>query len=244
MIIIPAIDLKDGRCVRLFQGRMSEETVYSENPIDVAKKWQSEGAQRIHIVDLNGAIIGKPYHYSLIKDIAKSLSIPIEVGGGIRDLETIEKYLSFGVQWVILGTMMLKNPLLIEEASRRFPERIILAIDLRKGKVSIKGWTEEASVGALDLIKSFEDVGISSIILTDIERDGMERGLNFEMIRSIATSIRLPLIASGGVSTIEDIKKLTELEPLGVMGVIIGRALYNGSINLKEAIQIISELSS
>lgn len=242
MIIIPAVDLKDKRCVRLSQGRMNEETVYSEDPLEMAKHWESQGAERLHVVDLNGALIGRPYHNLLIKEIAKSLSIPIEVGGGIRDLDTIEDYLSSGIQWVILGTMALRDPELIEEASIRFPGRIILAIDSRKGKVSIEGWSKDVMVNAIDLVKRFEEVGVSSIIFTDIERDGMGSGLNFEMIKAFANSTRIPLIASGGVSKIDDIEKLIKLRTRRIIGVIVGRALYNGSLNLREAIQLTKKM--
>lgn len=242
MIIIPAIDLKDNRCVRLFQGKMDEETVYSEDPLETARRWELEGAERLHIVDLNGAFIGKPYHKSLIKEIAKNLSIPIEVGGGVRDLETIEDYLSSGVRWIILGTVAIRNPALIWEASIHFPERIILAIDSRKGKVSIEGWSKDAIVNAIDLVKRFEDVAISSIIFTDIERDGMSSGLNFEMIDTLANLTKIPLIASGGVSMIDDIEKLINLKSKKIIGVIVGRALYNGSLSLREAIKLTKKI--
>ena len=238
MIIIPAVDLKDGRCVRLSQGRMDQETVYSEDPIQMAKHWESKGAERLHVVDLNGAVTGAPVHRSLIKKIANSVHIPVEVGGGVRNLETIETYLSSGIEWVILGTVAHGNHPLVEEACRRFPGRVILGIDAREGKVAIQGWREEAPLGAIELAKEFEGVGLSAIIFTDIERDGMSTGLNAEMTRAVARSISIPVIASGGVSRIEEIRQLMALEPDGVIGVIVGRALYTGRIDLEEAIRI------
>ena len=238
MIIIPAIDLKDGKCVRLSQGRMDQETIYSENSVEMAKHWESKGAERLHVVDLNGAVTGKPIHYSLIKEIAESLHIPIEVGGGIRDLVTIEKYLSSGVSWVILGTAALRNRDLLTEACQQFPGKVILGIDATQGKVAVEGWKEVASMGAIELAKQYERIGLSAMIFTDIERDGMGTGLNREATKTFARSTSIPVIASGGVSRIEDIEQLMELEPDGVIGVITGRALYAGNLDLEEAIRI------
>ena len=238
MIVIPAVDLKDGRCVRLSQGRMDQETVYSENPVEMAKYWEAAGAERLHVVDLNGAVMGRPFHRSLIKEIARSLHIPIEVGGGIRDLETIESYLSSGVRWVIFGTVALSNRALIEEACRRFPGRVILGIDAKKGRVAIQGWNEVVPLEAIDLIKQFEGMDLSAIIFTDIERDGMGTGINSEVTRALSRSTSIPVIASGGVSRIEDIERLMDLENDGVIGVIVGRALYTGKIDLGEAIRL------
>jgi phosphoribosylformimino-5-aminoimidazole carboxamide ribotide isomerase len=238
LIVIPAVDLKDGRCVRLSQGRMDQESVYSEHPVQMANHWESKGAERIHVVDLNGAAAGKPFHRSLIKEMARSLHIPIEVGGGIRDLATIEDYLSSGVRWVVLGTAAFQKRSLIEEACQRFPERLILGIDAKKGKVAIQGWNEVVSLEAIELAKQFEGVGLSAIIFTDIERDGMGTGLNFQSTKNLTQSTSIPVIASGGVSRIEDIKHLLELEPDGVIGVIVGRALYTGSLDLEEAIRV------
>ena len=238
MIIIPAVDLKEGRCVRLSQGRMDQESVYSENPVEMAERWESKGAERLHVVDLNGAVTGKPFHRSLIKEIVRSVHIPIEVGGGIRDLATIENYLSSGVGWVILGTAAYQNRALIEEACLRYPDKVILGIDAKKGKVAIQGWNEVVSLGAVDVVKQVDGIGLSAIIFTDIERDGMGTGLNFESTRDLARSTSIPVIASGGVSRIEDIEHLLDLEPDGVVGVIVGRALYTGNLKLEEAIQI------
>lgn len=238
MIVIPAVDLKDGRCVRLSQGRMDRESVYSEHPVEMAMHWESQRAERLHVVDLNGAVMGKPFHRSLIKEIARSVHIPIEVGGGIRDLATIEDYLSSGVRWVILGTAAFQSRPLIEEACHRFPGRIVLGIDAKGGKVAIQGWNEVVSLEAIDLAKEFEGMGLSAIIFTDIERDGMATGLNFESTKRLARSTLIPVIASGGVSRIEDIEHLLDLEQDGVIGVIVGRALYTGQVDLEEAIRL------
>jgi len=238
LIVIPAVDLKDGRCVRLSQGRMDQESVYSEHPVEMAKHWESKGAERLHVVDLNGAVTGNPVHRSLIKEISQSVRIPIEVGGGIRDLPTVEDYLSSGIRWVILGTAAFRNRSLIEETCHRFPERVILGIDAKGGKVAIQGWNEIVSLGAVDLTRQFEGMGLSAVIFTDIERDGMGTGLNFQSTRDLARSTSIPVIASGGVSRIGDIEHLMELEPEGIIGVIVGRALYTGSLDLEEAVGI------
>jgi phosphoribosylformimino-5-aminoimidazole carboxamide ribotide isomerase len=238
VIVIPAVDLKDGKCVRLSQGRMDQETVYSEDPVQMALHWESKGAERLHVIDLNGAVMGSPIHLSLINEITRSVRIPIEVGGGIRNLEIIEQYLSLGVGWVILGTMAFSNRGLVEEACCRFPERVILGIDAKGGKVAVKGWKEVVSTGAVEMAKQFEGMGLSAIIFTDIERDGMETGLNMEATRALALTISIPVIASGGVSRIEDIEYLLKLEPDGIIGVIVGRALYTGQFDLEKAIRL------
>lgn len=241
MIVIPAVDLKDGRCVRLSQGRMDQESVYSEHPVEMAEQWESKGAERLHVVDLNGAVTGKPVHRTLIKEIVRSVRIPVEVGGGIRDLTTIEDYLASGVKWVVLGTTAFQNSSLVEEACRKFPGRMILGIDARGGKVAIQGWNEVVSLEAIDLAKQYEGMGLSAIIFTDIEKDGMGTGLNFQSTKSLARSTSIPVIASGGVARMEDIERLLELEQDGVVGVIVGRALYTGSLDLAEAIRIEKE---
>jgi len=237
VIVIPAVDLKEGRCVRLSQGRMDQETVYSEDPIQMARHWESKGAERLHLVDLNGAVTGKPFHRALIGEIVRSLHIPVEVGGGIRDLETIDQYLSWGAKWVILGTAAHSNRGLVEEACSRFPGRVILGIDAKKGMVAIQGWNEVVSVEATDLAGQFEGKGLAAIIFTNIERDGMGTGLDFESTGALARSTSTPVIASGGVSRIEDIEHLLELEANGIIGVIAGRALYTGQLKLEEAIR-------
>jgi phosphoribosylformimino-5-aminoimidazole carboxamide ribotide isomerase len=217
---------------------MDQESVYSEHPVEMAKQWESARAERLHVVDLNGAVMGKPFHRSLVKEISRSVQIPIEVGGGIREIDTIEDYLSSGVSWVILGTAAFQNRSLIEEACRRFPGRVILGIDAKGGRVAIRGWNEMVSLEAIDLAKQFEGMGLSALIFTDIERDGMGTGLNFESTKNIARSTSIPVIASGGVSRIDDISHLLKLESDGVIGVIVGRALYTGQLDLKEAIQL------
>jgi phosphoribosylformimino-5-aminoimidazole carboxamide ribotide isomerase len=237
VIIIPAVDLKDGRCVRLSQGRMDQESVYSEDPVQMARHWESKGAERLHVVDLNGAVVGRPFHKSLIKEITQSIHIPVEVGGGIRDLETIDSYLSSGVRWVVLGTAAFRNRHLIEEACHRFPERVILSIDAKGGRVAIQGWNEVIPLEAVDMVRQFEGMGLSAIIFTDIERDGMETGLNWEATKALAQTTSIPVIASGGVSRIEEIENLMELKPNGIIGVIVGRALYTGRIDLEEAMR-------
>ncbi len=232
------MDLKEGRCVRLSQGRMDQESVYSDHPVEMAKHWESKGAERLHVVDLNGAVMGKPVHRSLVKEISRSLQIPVEVGGGIRDIATIEDYLTSGVRWVILGTAAFQNRSFAEEVCQQFPGRVIVGIDARGGKVAIRGWNEVVSLDAVDLAKQFEGKGFSAVIFTDIERDGMGTGLNVESTRKLSRSTSIPVIASGGVSQIEDIEHLLELESEGVVGVIVGRALYTGQIELGEAIRM------
>ncbi len=244
MIVIPAVDLKDGRCVRLSQGKMDQESIYSEHPVEMAKTWESKGAARLHLVDLNGAVEGKAVHRTLIREIVQSVQIPVEVGGGIRDLSTVEDYLSSGVRWVILGTAAFQNRSLVAEACHRFPERVILGIDAKRGNVAIQGWNEVLSLKATDLAKQFEGMGLAAIIFTDIEKDGMSTGLNLQSTRDLARSTSIPIIASGGVAQIQDIECVTELESDGIIGVIVGRALYTGSIDLEEAIRIAKSTKS
>jgi phosphoribosylformimino-5-aminoimidazole carboxamide ribotide isomerase len=238
MIVIPAIDLKDGKCVRLAQGRMDQATIYSEDPVQMAKHWESKGAERLHIVDLDGAVMGRPIHRSLIEEIARSIRIPIEVGGGIRDMETIEQYLSSGARWVILGTAAFQDPDLMRESVQIFPGRIILSLDAKNGRVAIHGWNEIVSLEMGEMVKRFEKVDLSAVIFTDIERDGMGTGLNWELTKTLAQLTTIPVIASGGISRVEDIQHLTALESFGVMGVVVGRALYAGQVDLEEAIRI------
>jgi len=238
VIIIPAIDIKQGRCVRLIQGRMEKETVYSDFPHEVAKRWQMLGAERLHIVDLDGAICGLPKNVSSISKIIESIDIPIQVGGGIRDIDTIKRYIDMGVEWVILGTVALENKTLLGKACKIFPERIIVSIDAVEGKVAIKGWKKDTKESVLDVAKRMEEYGVFSLIFTDIKRDGMLSGPNIDAIEKLANSISISIIASGGVTTLDDIKKLKRLESVGVSGVIIGKALYERTIDLKKAIEI------
>jgi len=242
MIVIPAIDIKQGRCVRLLQGRMDAETVFSDNPAAMAVKWAQLGAERIHVVDLDGAVSKEPVHFETVHAIQQSVSIPIQIGGGIRDMKTISRYFDAGIDRVIIGTEAIRNPALVREASRRYPGRIVVGIDARNGKVAIEGWTQTTETAAVDLARSLEDCGVAAIHFTDIHRDGMQTGPNIEETRKLAEAISIPVIASGGVSTIEDIRRLLPLEAVGVVGVITGRALYAGTLDLQEAIRVAKKI--
>lgn len=233
MIIIPAIDLKDHHVVRLSQGRMGEAKVYSDDPVAVAKKWVKAGAQRIHIVDLNGAFEGKPIHFDEVKNICHAFpKIKIEIGGGIRDLKTSERYFQSGASYCIFGTSAVKNPQLIVEATQKFPEKIILGIDAKGGMVAVEGWGEVSKIAASDLVKKFTK--IESVIYTDISKDGMMQGMSFEQIKKMAAASRFPIIASGGFTSLKDIGELKKIS--NILGVIAGKALYEGLVDLKEAI--------
>jgi phosphoribosylformimino-5-aminoimidazole carboxamide ribotide isomerase len=211
--------------------------VYSDDPVEVAGKWQAAGAERIHIVDLDGSRAGAPRNQAIIEKIVKGVSVPIEVGGGIRSMETIRAYLEVGVRWVILGTAALKNRRFLEEACQSFRGSIILGLDGRNGKVAVEAWTEETTESVENIARSYQDIGISSIIYTDIGRDGMESGVNIESTKRLAESVNIPVIASGGVSNLEDIKRLKAIENCGVTGVIVGKALYSGAMRLEDAIK-------
>ena len=238
MIVIPAIDLKEGKCVRLEQGLMDRDTVFNDNPGAQAKIWQDQGAELLHIVDLDGAFAGEPRNRSAIESIIASLTIPAQLGGGIRDIATIEAYLSLGLSRVIIGTAAQRNPELVKEACRKFPGKIVVGIDARNGMVAVQGWAEVTDITAVDLARKFEDCGVSAIIYTDISRDGMMGGPNIEATRSLAESIRIPVIASGGVSRLQDIENLMAIEASGVSGVITGKAIYSGALSLAEAIAL------
>ncbi len=238
MIIIPAVDIKDGRCVRLHQGRKDAETIYSDDPVQMAKKWESQGAELIHVIDLDGAFQQHPQNSDAIKKTVEQLDIPVQVGGGIRNEKTIRQYIEIGVERVIIGTEAIKNPKLVKKACKAFPEQIVVAIDARRGMVAVEGWTQTTPMKAIDLAKRFEDCGVAAINFTDIDRDGMQTGPNIEETRRIAEAISIPVIASGGVSTIDDIKNLLPLNAMGISGIIIGKALYSGSLDLKEAIAL------
>ncbi|MBN1930638.1 MAG: 1-(5-phosphoribosyl)-5-[(5-phosphoribosylamino)methylideneamino]imidazole-4-carboxamide isomerase [Desulfobacterales bacterium] len=238
MIIIPAVDIKNGKCVRLFQGRMDKETVFSDDPAAMAKRWEEEGAKLIHIIDLDGAFKKIPKNLNSIKKIIKMIGVGIQVGGGIRNEETIRMFLDLGVKKVIIGTEAITNPGMVKDACKEFPEQIVVGIDARDGWVAIEGWTQTTEIRAIDLAKQFEDCGVAAINFTDIHRDGMQTGVNIDETRRLAEAVSIPVVASGGVSTIEDIIKLLPLEEVGVTGVITGRALYSGTLNLREAIKI------
>lgn len=238
MKIIPAIDLKNGNCVRLLQGRMDAETVYSTEPVDTARQWQKQGAEIIHIVDLDGAFNQRPQNLASIRRIIENVNVDIQVGGGIRNEETIKMYIDLGVKKVIIGTEAIQNPEMVKKAGKKYPGQIVVGIDARDGMVAIEGWTKTTRTKAVDLAKKFEDCGVAAINFTDIHRDGMQTGPNIEETGKLASAISIPVVASGGVSTIKDIKNLLTLSKVGVTGIITGKALYSGTLNLKEAIEL------
>jgi len=239
MLIIPAIDLKDGKCVRLEQGLMDKATVYSDDPATTAKHWEFQGAELLHVVDLDGAFAGSPKNLDAIKAIRKAVRMPIEVGGGIRDMATIDVLISIGIDRIILGTAAIENPAFVQQACGKFPGKIIIGIDAKDGMVAIKGWAEVTKVKAVDLAKQMQECGVIAVIYTDIKRDGMLSGPNIDATKTLAESLHIPVIASGGVSTMKDIQDLMTVRYSGVSGVITGKAIYSGSLNLKEAITFI-----
>jgi phosphoribosylformimino-5-aminoimidazole carboxamide ribotide isomerase len=238
MIVIPAIDLKEGKCVRLEQGLMERDTVFCDNPAEQAREWELQGAELLHIVDLDGAFAGEPANKEAITAIVKAISIPTQLGGGIRDIPTIEAYLLLGIGRVILGTAAQRNPELVKEACRLFPGRIVVGIDAKNGMVAVQGWAEVTGTRAVDLARQFEGYGVAAIIYTDISRDGMMAGPNLEATMGLAEAISIPVIASGGVSSLVDIENLLAIESSGVTGVITGKAIYTGAIKLAEAIAL------
>jgi phosphoribosylformimino-5-aminoimidazole carboxamide ribotide isomerase len=241
MRIIPAVDIKNGKCVRLSQGKADQETVYSDDPVAMAGFWDEKGARTLHVVDLDGAFGGLPINIDLVKSIIYNSSMDVQVGGGIRTLETIEAYVKAGVYRVILGTIAQKEPKFVEEACKKFPGKILVGIDARDGFVAIKGWVEISSQKATDLAVSLESQGVAGFIFTDISRDGMMQGPNLDSIRAFAESTKLPVIASGGVSRLGDITNLLALKPLGVSGIIIGKALYDKTIDYQDAVKLVEK---
>jgi phosphoribosylformimino-5-aminoimidazole carboxamide ribotide isomerase len=237
MVIIPAIDVKDGRCVRLKQGDMSSATVYSDDPVAVARHWLAQGARRLHVVDLNGAAAGRPKNEGVIREIVKAVgdSIPVQLGGGIRDLDTIEKYLDDGVTYIVIGTAAVKNPGFLHDACTAFGGHIIVALDAKDGKVAVEGWSKLTGHDVVDLAKKFEDYGVEAVLYTDIGRDGMLTGVNVEATVKLARELRIPVIASGGLTGLADVEQLCAIESEGIMGVITGRALYQGTVDFKAA---------
>ncbi len=236
MLVIPAIDLKGGKCVRLRQGRLDEETIFSDAPLEMVQRWVDAGAKRLHVVDLDGAVGGKPVHAPIVAKIAQQFpDLPIEIGGGIRDEDTVQAYLDSGVQFVVLGTRAITQPHFVKDLCLEFPGHIIVALDTRQGKVATAGWSKISHHNAIDMALHFEGDGVAAIIHTDIERDGMMSGLNVEATVQLAQSINTPVIASGGVCSIKDIETLCEIGGDDLAGVITGRALYEGMLDLREA---------
>jgi phosphoribosylformimino-5-aminoimidazole carboxamide ribotide isomerase len=236
MLVIPAIDLKDGQCVRLKQGRMEDDTVFSNDPVAMAERWIKAGASRLHIVDLNGAFAGEPVNAEVIHQIASAFpDITIQVGGGIRDEETIEAYIEAGVQYVIIGTKAVQAPHFVAEVCLEFAGHIIVGLDARNGKVATEGWSKLSRHDAIDMARHFEQNGVEAIVFTDISRDGMMQGVNIDSTVKLAQSITIPVIAAGGITTIDDIKALCEVADEGIMGAITGRAIYEGTLNFAEA---------
>jgi phosphoribosylformimino-5-aminoimidazole carboxamide ribotide isomerase len=238
MIVIPAIDLKEGRCVRLVQGDFGRATVYADDPAGMASVWKARGAERLHVVDLDGSLAGVPRHAEVIRDIVAVTGLPVQVGGGIREMQTVETYLGMGVRWVILGTAALRDPGFVRKACRAFPDRVILGIDAIGGRLAVQGWTETQAETAVELARRFAEDRPAALVYTDIMRDGMETGVNIESTRELAGAVGIPVIASGGVSGIADIERLMSIEEKGVFGVIAGKALYTGALSLEEAIAV------
>ena len=237
MLLIPAIDLKDGHCVRLKQGDMTDATVFSEDPVAMARHWLAAGARRLHLVDLNGAVAGKPKNEAVIKKIVAAVGedVPIQLGGGLRDLDTIERYLDDGVSYVIIGTAAVKNPGFLHDACVAFPGHIIVALDAKDGKVATDGWSKMTGHDVVDLAKKFEDYGVEAVLYTDIGRDGMLNGVNVEATVKLAQALRIPVIASGGIADLKDIDRLCAVEDEGIMGAITGRAIDEGTLDFRAA---------
>ena len=236
MLIIPAIDLKDGQCVRLRQGAMDDSTAFSDDPVAMARRWVDAGCRRLHLVDLNGAFAGEPVNGAVVEAIAAAYpQLPVQIGGGIRDLATIEHYLKAGVSYVIIGTQAVKQPAFVAEACRAFPGRVIVGLDARDGRVATDGWAEVSDVQAAELARRFEADGVSAIVYTDIARDGMMQGVNVEATVAMARASRIPVIASGGITDLDDIRALSAVAGEGIIGAITGRAIYEGTLDVAEA---------
>lgn len=239
MEVIPAIDLLEGRCVRLYQGDYQQSQVFDENPVAVARQWVEQGATRLHLVDLDGAKAGHPVNQAAIEAIVRAVSVPVQVGGGLRDRESVKTLLDLGVQRIILGTVAVEQPELVVQLCREFPEQIVVGIDARNGKVATRGWLETSTVDAVPLAQQMAEFGVAAIIYTDIHRDGTMQGPNREALRELADAVGVPVLASGGISSVTDLLNLLALEPRGVTGTIVGRALYTGDLSLKEAIRAV-----
>jgi phosphoribosylformimino-5-aminoimidazole carboxamide ribotide isomerase len=238
MLLIPAIDLKNGQCVRLRQGRLDDVTVFSNDPVSMAKRWADEGAQRIHVVDLDGAFKGVPGNLKAVEQIAAAVNVPVQVGGGIRDEETVQRYLNAGVQFVIIGTKAVNAPHFLRDLCIEFPNHVMVSLDAKEGRLALNGWSKLTHHDAIEMAVHCERDGVASIVYTDIGRDGMMEGFNVEATSKLATAVNTPVFASGGVSTLDDIRKLKEIEHTGVAGAVIGRALYENSFTLAEANKI------
>lgn len=238
MIIFPAIDLKNGKCVRLFKGDMNQATIFNDSPKAQALEFENAGFKFLHIVDLDGAIQGRAVNEEAVKEIIKTIKIPTQLGGGIRSIEAIEKWLNIGVSRVILGTVAAKNPQLVIDACKKFPGKIVVGIDAKNGKVATEGWVETSEISVLDLAKKFEDCGVAAIIYTDISRDGTLIGADLEGTKNLAENLKIPVIASGGVSCLDDVKKISQLEKFGVIGAIVGRALYDKKIAAEDLVSL------
>jgi phosphoribosylformimino-5-aminoimidazole carboxamide ribotide isomerase len=241
MIIIPAVDLHQGKCVRLKQGKFDDETVYSTEPVFVARLWQARGAKRLHLIDLDGAYCGTVQHWDVIEKIRQQLTIPIEFGGGVRSIKTVEKLIKLGIEKIILSTVMVSDPLEGKKILQKYGSNIMLAVDVREGKVAIGGWKDQTPISAKDFMKQIEDLGVKEVILTDIEKEGMLEGINVDTIMNLIEGVNFKIIISGGITTLEDIKKITQLETKGVFGIIIGKALYAEKIIFEEAQKIVGE---
>ncbi len=239
MEVIPAIDLLDGKCVRLYQGDYDRVRTFNENPVEVARNWVEQGATRLHVVDLDGAKQGKSVNLAAIEAIVRAIDIPVQVGGGLRDRSSVAQLLGLGVQRIILGTVAVEQPELVTELCQEFPQQIVVGIDARNGKVATRGWLETSEVAATELAQRMAKQGAAAIIYTDIHRDGTLKGPNMEALKELTKAIDIPVIASGGVSSLTDLLSLLALEPLGVTGAIVGRAIYTGDVNLKEAVQAV-----
>ena len=243
MILIPAIDLKDGQCVRLRQGRMDDDTVFSDDPVEMAGRWHKAGARRLHLVDLNGAFEGKPVNGEIIQEITKAYpDLPVEIGGGIRTIETVEAYLDAGIAYVIIGTKAVEDPDFVTQLCKLFPGKIIVGLDALDGKVASKGWAEVSDVDLFDLSKRFENDGVDAIIYTDISRDGMMQGANVENTAALAQAINIPVIASGGIYDLKDVEAICKVAHHGISGAITGRAIYEGSLDFAAGQKLADEL--
>jgi phosphoribosylformimino-5-aminoimidazole carboxamide ribotide isomerase len=245
MLIIPAIDLKDGHCVRLRQGKMEDATVFSDDPARMARHWLEQGARRLHLVDLNGAFAGKPVNEEAIRGIVAEVGeeLPLQLGGGIRDLDTIERYLDDGISYVIIGTAAIKTPGFLHEACNAFPGHIMVGLDARDGKVAVNGWSKVTGHDVIDLARKFQDYGVEAVIYTDIGRDGMLTGVNLSATVALARELSIPVIASGGIQCLDDVKALCGAESEGIVGAITGRALYEGTLDFKRAQELADQMS-